>query len=112
MDRVAAAIETAWRGRVSKLFEAGRSNCVSQQWVLIKLKKSKVSLTLLMFSEQRNLEQYWEMQSEWKDGYNKAKKLWTEIEPIYLKFHAYVRRRLQKIYPEVPDPIPVHLLGN
>jgi hypothetical protein len=45
-------------------------------------------------------------------GYSRAQKLWKEIEPLYLKFHAYVRRRLQKIYPEVPDPIPVHLLGK
>ncbi|XP_059479244.1 angiotensin-converting enzyme-like [Neocloeon triangulifer] len=63
-------------------------------------------------NRERNLENLWEMQTEWSDGYAKAKRLWAEIEPLYLKFHDYVRRRLQKIYPDVPENIPVHLLGS
>ncbi|CAB3359181.1 Hypothetical predicted protein [Cloeon dipterum] len=52
------------------------------------------------------------MQTDWKNGYSKAQKLWAEVEPLYKKFHDYVRRRLQKVYADVPEDIPIHLLGS
>lgn len=43
-------------------------------------------------------------------------RLWEQVQPLYRKLHAYVRRRLLEHYgPEVvPErgPIPAHLLGN
>jgi peptidyl-dipeptidase A len=42
-------------------------------------------------------------------------RLWTQVQPLYLKLHAYVRMKLREKYGEVvPDkgPIPAHLLGN
>lgn len=43
-------------------------------------------------------------------------RLWTQVRPLYLSLHAYVRRRLRETYgPDaVPErgPIPAHLLGN
>jgi peptidyl-dipeptidase A len=43
-------------------------------------------------------------------------RLWTQVRPLYVSLHAYVRRKLREQYgPDVvPDqgPIPAHLLGN
>jgi peptidyl-dipeptidase A len=42
-------------------------------------------------------------------------RLWTQVQPLYLKLHAYVRMKLREKYGEVvPEkgPIPAHLLGN
>jgi peptidyl-dipeptidase A len=43
-------------------------------------------------------------------------RLWTQVRPLYLSLHAYVRNRLRQKYgPEVvPEtgPIPAHLLGD
>lgn len=43
-------------------------------------------------------------------------RLWTQVRPLYLSLHAYVRRRLRETYGAevVPErgPIPAHLLGN
>lgn len=51
---------------------------------------------------------------EYPDAYEKAKELWTEIEPLYLKFHSFVKGRLAKHYNEVKksDSIPAYLLGE
>lgn len=44
------------------------------------------------------------------------KRLFDELQPLYLNLHAYVRRSLFRYYgPEVIDlrgPIPAHLLGK
>lgn len=45
----------------------------------------------------------------------KIEQLWNEIKPYYLKFHAFVRKRLRLYYKDhMPDDgtIPAHLLGN
>ena len=42
-------------------------------------------------------------------------RLWTQVQPFYLKLHAYVRMKLREKYGDVvPEkgPIPAHLLGN
>src|SRR5262245_11041392 len=42
-------------------------------------------------------------------------RLWTQVRPLYLKLHAYVRMKLRAKYGDaVPakGPIPAHLLGN
>jgi len=42
-------------------------------------------------------------------------RLWTQVQPLYLKLHAYVRMKLREKYGDVVPangPIPAHLLGN
>ena len=42
-------------------------------------------------------------------------RLWGQVQPLYLKLHAYVRMKLREKYGDVvPEkgPIPAHLLGN
>ena len=42
-------------------------------------------------------------------------RLWTQVQPLYVKLHAFVRMKLREKYGDVvPDkgPIPAHLLGN
>src|SRR3954469_24178977 len=42
-------------------------------------------------------------------------RLWTQVQPLYLKLHAFVRMKLREKYGDVvPEkgPIPAHLLGN
>jgi peptidyl-dipeptidase A len=42
-------------------------------------------------------------------------RLWMQVQPLYLKLHAYVRLKLREKYGDVvPEkgPIPAHLLGN
>jgi peptidyl-dipeptidase A len=62
--------------------------------------------------------------SLWRSNYDmpadafakEVDRLWTQVRPLYLSLHAYVRSRLVEKYgPSVvpPDgPIPAHLLGN
>jgi peptidyl-dipeptidase A len=42
-------------------------------------------------------------------------RLWTQVRPLYLKLHAYVRMKLHDKYGDIVPangPIPAHLLGN
>jgi peptidyl-dipeptidase A len=42
-------------------------------------------------------------------------RLWTQVRPLYLKLHAYMRMKLHAKYGDivpVNGPIPAHLLGN
>src|SRR5438105_58318 len=42
-------------------------------------------------------------------------RLWTQVRPLYLKLHAYVRMKLRETYGDIVPangPIPAHLLGN
>jgi peptidyl-dipeptidase A len=42
-------------------------------------------------------------------------RLWTQVRPLYLKLHAYVRMKLREKYGDVVPangPIPAYLLGN
>jgi hypothetical protein len=40
--------------------------------------------------------------------------LWTEVEPLYLQLHTYVKRKLREVYGQElgdDDLIPAHILG-
>ena len=42
-------------------------------------------------------------------------RLWTQVRPLYLKLHAYVRMKLHEKYGDIVPangPLPAHLLGN
>jgi peptidyl-dipeptidase A len=43
-------------------------------------------------------------------------RLWSQVEPLYLSLHAYVRRRLREAYGDAAvapsGPIPIQFLGN
>ena len=42
-------------------------------------------------------------------------RLWTQVQPLYLKLHAYVRMKLHEKYGDIVPangPIPAYLLGN
>ncbi|KAG8232128.1 hypothetical protein J437_LFUL012137 [Ladona fulva] len=63
-----------------------------------------------------------DMGDMWRDDYEtenfqeSLRKLWSELEPLYLKIHRYTLRRLKKVYGDRLDDsdglIPAHLLGN
>ncbi len=59
----------------------------------------------------------------WRSGYDmpadsfavEIDRLWTQLKPLYLQLHAYVRARLAGRYPNLVTAngmIPAHLLGN
>ena len=60
----------------------------------------------------------------WRSGYDmlpdrfaaETDRLWTQVRPLYVELHTYVRGKLAEQYGEdvVPpgEPIPAHLLGN
>lgn len=60
----------------------------------------------------------------WRSGYDMAPdefsmeldRLWTQVRPLYLALHTYVRTRLNQQYGDAVAPksgmIPAHLLGN
>ncbi len=60
----------------------------------------------------------------WRAGYDmppdafatEVDRLWTQVEPLYARLHAHVRRKLGERYGTslvpVDGPIPAHLLGN
>lgn len=60
--------------------------------------------------------EYWLDAYDTKDFREQVAKLWTQIRPLYLQLHAYVRRRLNEKYGDHyvrrRGPIPAHLLGN
>ena len=59
----------------------------------------------------------------WRSGYDmpadsfalEIDRLWTQLKPLYVQLHAYVRARLAQRYPTLVTAngmIPAHLLGN
>ncbi|XP_071788169.1 angiotensin-converting enzyme-like isoform X1 [Asterias amurensis] len=59
---------------------------------------------------------YWRSWYESDDLVEQTERLFEELSPLYDNLHAYVRRKLYKVYgPDYIDlegPIPAHLLGN
>lgn len=53
----------------------------------------------------------YEMGNDFQSAINK---LWNDLKPLYQELHAYVRYKLRKKYPQVPEngSIQAHLLGN
>jgi len=50
-----------------------------------------------------------------EDFSKEVDRLWTQVRPLYLKLHAYVRMKLREKYGDVVPangPLPAHLLGN
>jgi peptidyl-dipeptidase A len=50
-----------------------------------------------------------------EDFTKEVDRLWTQVRPLYLKLHAYVRMKLREKYGDVVPvngPLPAHLLGN
>jgi len=48
------------------------------------------------------------------DFQSAIKKIWNDLKPLYQELHAYVRYKLHKKYPQIPEngSIQAHLLGN
>ncbi|KAF4527147.1 hypothetical protein B566_EDAN007212, partial [Ephemera danica] len=63
-------------------------------------------------NEEKSVDELWELLSDWPGGYAEVNKLWNELQPLYRSFQGFVRRKLQQRYSDVPDPIPVYLLGS
>ncbi|KAF2887757.1 hypothetical protein ILUMI_18416, partial [Ignelater luminosus] len=82
--------------------------------------KTKYNLTLRLTNEafipneEHNARSYWEMLSEYPDGYTKAQMLWEEVQPLYKKLHKFVKVRIEKYYKitENSSTVPVYLLGT
>ncbi|XP_056404141.1 angiotensin-converting enzyme isoform X2 [Hyla sarda] len=59
---------------------------------------------------------YWRSWYETPTLESDVERLYNELQPLYLKLHAYVRRALYKKYGDkkinLKGPIPAHLLGN
>lgn len=59
---------------------------------------------------------YWRSWYETPTLESDVERLYNELQPLYLKLHAFVRRALHKKYGEkkinLKGPIPAHLLGN
>ncbi|XP_008546546.2 angiotensin-converting enzyme [Microplitis demolitor] len=63
----------------------------------------------------KDVTEYWEMLSEYKDGYNEAKYKWSEILSLYEKLKKFVRTRLTQKYNDLMKDekgIPAYLLGS
>ncbi|VVC45911.1 Zinc finger C2H2-type,Peptidase M2, peptidyl-dipeptidase A [Cinara cedri] len=73
-------------------------------------------------NEAARLNNYTDAADFWIRGYEvddfrpQMEKLWTQIKPLYLQIHAYVRRKLWEQYGSSvvtrTGPIPAHLLGD
>lgn len=57
----------------------------------------------------------------WRESYEddnlvaNVDKMWSQVEPLYLELHTYVKRKLEKIYDQMDKDsefIPAHLLGK
>ncbi|KAF5305474.1 hypothetical protein FQA39_LY01565 [Lamprigera yunnana] len=64
-------------------------------------------------NEADSVKDFWEMLSEYDDGYNEALQLWKDVQPLYKKLHEFVKVRLENYYnTALGDEIPVYLLGT
>lgn len=65
-------------------------------------------------NEQHNAMSYWEMLSEYHEGYAQAQTLWEQVQPLYKKLHDFVRVRIYKHYniTQNDTAMPVYLLGS
>ncbi|XP_052754524.1 angiotensin-converting enzyme-like [Galleria mellonella] len=57
------------------------------------------------------VEEYWDFLVEYEGAILKARELWDNIKPLYIKLHKYVSLRL-KGADAVGKPLPVHLLKS
>ncbi|KAF9791732.1 hypothetical protein SFRURICE_020131, partial [Spodoptera frugiperda] len=72
-------------------------------------------LPLLRNASKKNnynsVEEYWDALGEYEGAILKARELWENIKPLYLKLHKYVAFRL-KGSDAIGKPLPVHLLRS
>ncbi|KAK0160601.1 hypothetical protein PV328_007993 [Microctonus aethiopoides] len=63
---------------------------------------------------EKDVTEYWEMLSEYQDGYIIAKKKWQEISSLHDKIVNFVKMRLKKKYGNFieENTLPPHLLGS
>ncbi|XP_037975647.2 angiotensin-converting enzyme [Plutella xylostella] len=57
------------------------------------------------------VEEYWDSLAEYEGGLLKARELWDQVKPLYLKLQKYVSLRLRG-EDAIGKPIPVHLLKS
>ncbi|XP_059056502.1 angiotensin-converting enzyme-like [Achroia grisella] len=62
-------------------------------------------------NEHESVEDYWNFLVEYEGALLKARELWDNIKPLYIKLHKYVSLRL-KGSDAVGNPLPVHLLKS
>ncbi|VVC89802.1 angiotensin-converting enzyme-like [Leptidea sinapis] len=72
-------------------------------------------LPLLRNASKENLynsvEEYWDALGEYEGGLLKAREIWDNVKPLYMKLQKYVALRL-KGSEAVGKPIPIHLLKS
>lgn len=59
----------------------------------------------------KTVEEYWDSLAEYEGAMLKARELWDQVKPLYVKLHKYVALRL-KGSDAVGNPLPVHLLRS
>lgn len=66
-----------------------------------------------------NVNVYWEMLSDYNDGYVQSEQLWNEIKPLYDTLRVFVKKRLYTYYNysdeenyNETDTFPVYMTGN
>lgn len=81
----------------------------------------KVCFVCLTFfiTEQLNVNTYWEMLSDYDDGFIISEGLWNEVKPLYDKLRSFVKKRLYTYYNYTEeenfnetDTFPVYLSGK
>lgn len=62
-------------------------------------------------NDYKNVEEYWDALGEYEGGNLKARELWDNVKPLYMKLHKYVALKL-KGADAVGKPLPAHLLRS
>lgn len=62
-------------------------------------------------NDYNSVEEYWDALAEYEGAILKARELWENVKPLYLKLHKYISLRL-KGSDAVGKPLPVHLLRS
>lgn len=67
-------------------------------------------------NDHKDAGEMWRSKYEDKQLIEKVDALWTQVKPLYLELHKYVKNELRSLYGPHMDPksdkIPAHLLGN
>nr|XP_006816593.1 PREDICTED: angiotensin-converting enzyme-like [Saccoglossus kowalevskii] len=69
-----------------------------------------------LLNDQPDMGAYWRSWYEMDNFEEEVLRLWREVKPFYQQLHAYVRRKLSKVYGEdyvsLYGALPAHVLGN
>lgn len=111
-----------WREKSGKLMKDDYNTYVS-----LTNEAAKLNGNLLLFYGEFNvyvnfIVDYSDYGAYWRDSYEddnfvkNVDEMWKQVEPLYSELHTFVRRKLQKKYPNEmkkdSETIPAHLLGN